>query len=492
MPRKKTGAPVPVQIVDAETLKNLPFDAVGAMHRAIVAAAQDIGPITFPQTIIYPPIAVEVQKGDDTQIEAWFESHTQDPDSILVTTPVSPSGLKEDPALQELLHQSVGERHMIPLQTLMGRGDCLAVPEMMEAVKHDTDYLSITASVPPGLHACAPNGMKCSDCTIDKHPCSDCYLAFLRSPELVVNPPADGWRSVSQMEDAMVFRRIAVSARAPIPPDMKDYLLTLISPPKPHDPALFLGELEYVDFEKVKLLPNEVLTGIIVRGTPTEEQSAALLRVLKPGAHLLLIAPDEQPTGHTGACRIEDAGFEIRDSILWVRDAQNLHYVPKASRSEREAGCEMLPARKVELSEDEKTELARLAALDVDELTEEEQEKLEELTEKTENQSGIRNHHPTVKPKELMERLLRNVPKEPDLPVLDLFHGSGTTGLACLATGHDFVGIDLEPEYLAIQTARMKHWHEKIQGDRYHTIQIDSDVELPSTDDQPSVDFLDW
>ena len=42
----------------------------------------------------------------------------------------------------------------------------------------------------------------------------------------------------------------------------------------------------------------------------------AVYRVLKPGAHL--IAMGGTRTYHRMACAIEDAGFEIRDSIMWV------------------------------------------------------------------------------------------------------------------------------------------------------------------------------
>lgn len=120
------------------------------------------------------------------------------------------------------------------------------------------------------------------------------------------------------------------------PSDLIDYLLDLISPPDQR--AVYWTSLDaaWENFE------DDSICGLIVRGTPTPQQSDEILRILKPGAHLLLIAPDEEPTGHTGACRIEDAGFEIRDAILWVREPGHLHYVPKASRSERETGCEQL------------------------------------------------------------------------------------------------------------------------------------------------------
>ena len=49
---------------------------------------------------------------------------------------------------------------------------------------------------------------------------------------------------------------------------------------------------------------------------PSVEVWAECLRVLKPGGHLLAFAGTR--TQHRMACRIEDAGFEIRDLIAWV------------------------------------------------------------------------------------------------------------------------------------------------------------------------------
>jgi DNA modification methylase len=49
---------------------------------------------------------------------------------------------------------------------------------------------------------------------------------------------------------------------------------------------------------------------------PSVDVWAECLRVLKPGGHLLAFAGTR--TQHRMACRIEDAGFEIRDMIAWV------------------------------------------------------------------------------------------------------------------------------------------------------------------------------
>ncbi|WP_244125058.1 DNA-methyltransferase [Burkholderia gladioli] len=66
------------------------------------------------------------------------------------------------------------------------------------------------------------------------------------------------------------------------------------------------------------------------------------------------------------------------------------------------------------------------------------------------------NHHPTVKPTELMAYLCRLV-TPPGGVVLDPFMGSGSTGKACVREGFGFVGIDLTPEYVEIGRARIEH-----------------------------------
>lgn len=54
--------------------------------------------------------------------------------------------------------------------------------------------------------------------------------------------------------------------------------------------------------------------------------------------------------------------------------------------------------------------------------------------------------HPTQKPVKLIERLLALVSKEGDT-CLDFFTGSGTTGHACLNTGRNFIGFEIDEEY---------------------------------------------
>ena len=63
--------------------------------------------------------------------------------------------------------------------------------------------------------------------------------------------------------------------------------------------------------------------------------------------------------------------------------------------------------------------------------------------------------HPTTKPLWLMQRLV-TVSTNPDMTVLDCFMGSGTTGVACVQTGRNFIGIEINPDYFAIAERRIK------------------------------------
>ena len=65
------------------------------------------------------------------------------------------------------------------------------------------------------------------------------------------------------------------------------------------------------------------------------------------------------------------------------------------------------------------------------------------------------NHHPTVKPTELMRYLCRLV-TPPNGTVLDPFMGSGSTGKAAIYEGFNFVGIEMTDEYIPIAKARIE------------------------------------
>ena len=284
----------------------------------------------------------------------------------------------------------------------------------------------------------------------------------------------------------------------------------------------------------------------------TQQWAEAVLRVLKPGAHAVVCASPRM--GHRVTCGLEDAGFEIRDSLLWLYAVgfpkslnlpgglgtalkpayepiilarkppggrtvaqcvaeygtgalnidgcrlkggkpwsangghgpktqgiyghmrnipQSMHalgrwpsnvaldemaaarldadggtsrffYVAKASRDERERGCEELPQRTAGEATDRQDGSAGLNSPRAG----------------ASRTRGARNHHPTVKPVALMRWLVRLVTPSAGL-VLDPFAGSGTTGLACIKEQCRFLGIEREAEYVAIANARLRAEHAR-------------------------------
>lgn len=70
------------------------------------------------------------------------------------------------------------------------------------------------------------------------------------------------------------------------------------------------------------------------------------------------------------------------------------------------------------------------------------------------NLSGKDKLHPTQKPVEYIERLLLNSTKEGDL-VLDMFMGSGSTGVACKKLNRNFIGIEKDEYYFQIAERRL-------------------------------------
>jgi site-specific DNA-methyltransferase (adenine-specific) len=119
--------------------------------------------------------------------------------------------------------------------------------------------------------------------------------------------------------------------------------------------------------------------------------------------------------------------------------ASRFFYVAKPSRAERDIGCEDLPAR----SGGEATE------------RQDGSDGLESPRAGAGRNGGARNHHPTVKPVELMQHLVRLV-TPPRGVVLDPFMGSGSTAFAAWLENLDFVGVEREAEYLEIARRRAK------------------------------------
>lgn len=223
---------------------------------------------------------------------------------------------------------------------------------------------------------------------------------------------------------------------------------------------------------------------------PSTEIWEQCLRVLKPGGHLLAFAGTR--TQHRMCVNIEDAGFEIRDMIMWcygsgfpkgksclkpalepitmarkpAKHVQHLNIdgcrvgtestLGKTSKtsfglinddswkpSEVMAGsaCGRWPANLIHDGSDEVTQPLNDSA------------RFFYTPKASKDDRDKGNFHPTVKPTDLMAYLCRLVTPVGGI-VLDPFMGSGTTGKAALSEGFSFVGIERDPEYYAICESR--------------------------------------
>ncbi len=67
---------------------------------------------------------------------------------------------------------------------------------------------------------------------------------------------------------------------------------------------------------------------------------------------------------------------------------------------------------------------------------------------------GLKREHPTQKPINLMERIIQDYTKPGDI-VFDPFMGSGTTGVAAIRTGRQFIGVEIDPAHFEVATRRI-------------------------------------
>ena len=128
--------------------------------------------------------------------------------------------------------------------------------------------------------------------------------------------------------------------------------------------------------------------------------------------------------------------------------AARFFYCAKASRREREAGLESLPA----------VTYARSGGAQGAERRGEDEYLQNSIG--LNRISKVKNNHPTVKPLALMRYLCRLV-TPPGGTVLDPFAGSGTTGIAATLEGFNFVLIEKEPSYVKIAEKRVEFFSAK-------------------------------
>ena len=153
--------------------------------------------------------------------------------------------------------------------------------------------------------------------------------------------------------------------------------------------------------------------------------------------------------GNNGKLRANAGGLGDSGS------ASRYFYCAKASKKDRDEGLDSLEIKKTgELQGGRKEGSAGSIMLNADGTT------------RVNPYAGIgtpkRNNHPTVKPTELMQYLIRLVSPN-GATILDPFNGSGSTGKAVMYENRErnknykYIGIELTEEYLPISKARIEY-----------------------------------
>ena len=153
---------------------------------------------------------------------------------------------------------------------------------------------------------------------------------------------------------------------------------------------------------------------------------------------------------------LQESSTSLSGYREWYNDdgsAARYFYCAKASKRDRDEGCDDLDDKYVAMGNQAKAELKR-GNLD---FTGDPRSPLNSFN----TVQQVKNSHPCVKPCDLMQYLVRLVtPKNGT--VLDPFNGSGSTGKAVAYENFDrdsnyrYIGIELSEEYLAISDARIK------------------------------------
>ncbi len=188
--------------------------------------------------------------------------------------------------------------------------------------------------------------------------------------------------------------------------------------------------------------PPGSLRALVLRGTPSPAEWGAIEAALLPGALVALLPGD--PEGEE-AILAEEVGLEVWDAILVADDPRTVLPAAKATRTEKEAGLAGVVAPRAG----------------------------HEAVKRKEGSAGVRNaragagrtakavlnDHPTVKSVGAVRAAMRVAGAyEEDAagPVLDLFSGSGTTGVVCVEDGIPVVLVDKLRRYADLAAGRMR------------------------------------
>lgn len=196
-----------------------------------------------------------------------------------------------------------------------------------------------------------------------------------------------------------------------------------------------------------------------VRGLPVEGLGRWPANVIldEAAAEMLDAEVGERPAGgaksgkssHAAAFSGNLYGDAARNGVAWdgyqdIGGASRFFYTAKASSFERHVGLDDLPNQTVMDGRTVPIDNAFLRG-----------------------ETPRKNTHPTVKPISIMRWLVKLV-CPPGSTVVDPFVGSGTTGCAVVLEPKlnlSFIGIDLEPQHIAIAERRIEYWRKSVSLD---------------------------
>ena len=194
-----------------------------------------------------------------------------------------------------------------------------------------------------------------------------------------------------------------------------------------------------INQEQFETLPDELKALYVKLPNPSSEEVRECFPETKSGwknkditKSLDAVVPFGAKIGYTGNHYEDDNGGNAS------RFFKSIIYQAKASKSERNKGCEELE------------EKAKVFNGQSDKPSEDMKD-----VEKRFTTLPKANNHPTVKPIALMEYLIKMVTR-PGGVVLDPFAGSGSTLVAAKQNGFHYIGIEMTEEYIPIIEARLK------------------------------------
>jgi site-specific DNA-methyltransferase (adenine-specific) len=153
---------------------------------------------------------------------------------------------------------------------------------------------------------------------------------------------------------------------------------------------------------------------------------------------------------------------KFAEPIDGLGGASRFFYCPKASKKDRNEGCDELEEKQRPGQTDKGNYSSSPVCIDCGKTVNgtNDHSNCKEGLEYIPSTTTTKNNHPTVKPTDLMGYLIRLITPKGGV-VLDPFMGSGSTGKAAVREGMNFIGIEREEEYMEIAKSRIEHEQKK-------------------------------